>query len=289
MSWNRPNENAAGRRAGADATRASRRWVMGVAGALAAGLAVVAVFLLLGEGERPGDSSRQRGGGYIKAVKPAVVRRAESSGAAATGTAEGKAGALRGAPSAEPAVEDGGTRHAARSNRVVRVGAHRNYPKPLFSAISDCQIEDLVNYQPGVKYISHLTPAELAKDFMAHITDKVEISPDDPPEVAERKRRYAEVRKGIIQDIRNGASLEEMIAEARETLDKVERMRTNFINALNESQDNGATDDELDDLATAATQLLKEHGANPILSPRQQIEAYEESLRESLNKRSVRD
>ena len=286
MSWNRPNENVAGRRAGADATRASRRWVIVVAGVLTAGLAVVAVFLPLGEGERPGDSSRQRGGGYIKAVKPAVGRQADPPDTAAIGKGEGKKPALlQGEPAAEPVAEDGGRRRGARSNRVVRVGAHRNYPKPLFSAISDCQIEDLVNYQPGVKYISHLTPAELAKDFMAHITDKVEISPDDPPDIAERKRRYAEVRKGIIQDIRNGASLEEMIAEARETLDKVERMRTNFINAIDESQDNGATDDELDDLATAATQLLKEHGANPILSPRQQIEAYEESLRESLKEK----
>ncbi len=169
--------------------------------------------------------------------------------------------------------------HGRRTPRPVKVIASGQIdkdgnpvepPKPLFEAMGDNHIEQLVNYQPGERFLAIVEPAQIARDFKAHMDDPIVISPDDPPEVAERKRNYMEVRKAIIEDMRKGADLEEMILEARRTLDKIARMREQYAAILAEERKAGTSDDDLDDLASAASALLKQHGANPILSPRQE-------------------
>ena len=143
-------------------------------------------------------------------------------------------------------------------------------PPPLFKAMSDNHLEQLVNYQPGERFLAIVEPAQIARDFKEHMNDPIEILPEDTPAQAERKRNYIEVRKAIIEELHRGADLEEMIVEARRTLDKIANMRDQYAKALEEERAAGTSDDDLDDLASAASMLLKEHGANPILSPRQQ-------------------
>ena len=169
--------------------------------------------------------------------------------------------------------------HGRRTPRPVKVvvpgrlgadGKPVEVPPPLFKTMGDNHLEQLVNYQPGERFLAIVEPAQIARDFMEHMNDPIEILPEDTPAQAERKRNYIEVRKAIIEELRRGADLEEMIIEARRTLDKIANMRDQYAKALEEEQAAGTSDDDLDDLASAASMLLKEHGANPILSPRQQ-------------------
>ena len=174
-------------------------------------------------------------------------------------------------------------RRVPRPVRVIKDEDNRQIAQPIFQAMSDNHLEQLVNYQPGETFLSIVSPAEIARDFMAHCADKIEIYSDDSPEVAERKRVYAQVREDIKKEILAGGDLEEMIIDAKRTLDKIANMRNEYINYLKEEEENGANDDELDDLATAASTLLKEHGANPILSPRQQLKLWEKQINQTLN------
>lgn len=169
-------------------------------------------------------------------------------------------------------------RRTPRPVRIISSSGGTSGKTPIFHTMSDNHLEQLVNYQPGERFLAVVSPAEIAHDFMVHVADKIEISPDDSPEVVERKRRYVEVREDIKKAIREGEDLEEMIVEARRTLDKIASMREEYIRALDEAEKEGASDEELDDLATAATMLLKEHGANPILSPNQQMKIWEEQV-----------
>ena len=174
-------------------------------------------------------------------------------------------------------------RRVPRPVRVIKDDDNKQIVQPIFTAMSDNHLEQLVNYQPGEAFLSIVSPAEVARDFMSHCADKIEIYPDDSPEVAERKRVYAQVREDIKKEILAGGDLEEMIIDARRTLDKISNMRNEYMNYLREEEENGANDDDLDDLATAASTLLKEHGANPILSPRQQLKLWEKQINQTLN------
>lgn len=162
--------------------------------------------------------------------------------------------------------------------RVDKDGKVAKPSPPLFKAIGDNHIEQLVNYMPGERFLSIVEPAQIARDFIAHMNEPIEIHPDDTPDQIKRKKNYIEVRNALIKELKSGADLEKLIIEARQTLDKVASLRELYINELSVAQQNGASDDDLDDLATAASTLLRQHGANPILSPRQEdIRCYQDS------------
>ena len=283
MSWNKPkDEQMKGRGS------AGGRKVLLLPGIFAGGIVVigaVVVWLMLPQ-DRPQSVKDKKSGGtsLIKEVAPAAAPKAvveEKKEEAPKPKVDEK-----GRPLLTNIIKNVPGRRTPRPVRVIRhdrIGPDGKViepPPPLFEAMSDNHLEQLVNYQPGETYLSIVSPADIAEDFKKHVADKIEILPTDTPETAARKEAYIKVRDQILKDIRDGGDLEQMIIEAKRTLDKVASMRMEYMNMLKEAKDGGASDDDLDDLATAATMLLKEHGANPILSPRQEEKFWEEKENE---------
>lgn len=297
--------NKRGPRAGAngqDARPSSQRagrplstWL--VAALIVAVIAGGAWWWMARKGETETASAQQQGLKKPKAEKPARTASAEQRAPAATNAPPSVKPAPQSATAREAEEEQILTnirenvpgRRTPRPTRIVKLGKIGKDgqpvepPPPLFKSMGDNHIEQLVNFQPGERFLAIVEPAQIARDFKAHMDEPIEILPEDTPEQAERKRNYIRVRDLIVEDLRNGADLEEMIVEARRTLDKIAAMREEYMKALEEQRANGVSDDDLDDLATAASMLLKEHGANPILSPRQEDAEMTRRENESLN------
>lgn len=282
MSWNKPNDEQL--KGGRSEGNRKVRLMPGLFAGVIVVIGAIVAWLMLPQ-DRPQSVKDKKAGdsSLIKEVTPATVPKAvEEKKEEATKPKVDE----KGRPLLTNIIKNVPGRRTPRPVRVIRhdrIGPDGKVikpPPPLFEAMSDNHLEQLVNYQPGETYLSIVSPADIAEDFKKHVADKIEILPTDTPEAAARKEAYIKVREQILKDIRDGGDLEQMIIEAKRTLDKVAAMRMEYMNMLKEAKDGGASDDDLDDIATAATMLLKEHGANPILSPRQEEKFWEEKANE---------
>lgn len=284
MSWNRSSEKGEGAKGTGRVDARKARPLRGlVAGCLVVLGAGIAAWWLCSSDSSGRGATRPTGDrkGLIKEVKPAAAPKTVGSVVEEKKEEAKPKVDEKGRPLLTNIIKNVPGRRTPRPVRIIKYDdGNRHSPPPLFEAMSDNHLEQLVNYQPGEAYLSIVSPADIAEDFKKHVADKIEILPTDSPEAVARKEAYIKVREQILRDIRAGADLEEMIVEAKRTLQKVASMRQEYMKMLDEAKKNGATDDDLDDIATAATMLLKEHGANPILSPRQEEKFWDDQIKE---------
>lgn len=137
-------------------------------------------------------------------------------------------------------------------------------PHPKFSApfknISDNELARLISIKPGDDFIDAPLPRDFDQRFTESLLSPIQITEDDTPEKAELKRQVIEARKILIDAVKRGESPREIVIEEGKRLRKMMQIKDNYERIIREEIANGATDQDIRDIATAANQLLEKEG-----------------------------
>ena len=137
-------------------------------------------------------------------------------------------------------------------------------PHPKFAApfknISDNELARLISIKPGDDFIDAPLPRDFDQRFAESLLSPIEITEDDTPEKAELKRQVIEARKILVDAVKRGESPREIVIEEGKRLRKMMQIKDNYERIIREEIANGATDQDIRDIATAANQLLEKEG-----------------------------
>lgn len=115
-----------------------------------------------------------------------------------------------------PKPKPGETRIVHTHGRVYECDSEGNYvdvtPKPIFdNSFEQCLVGLAVE---GGSFIPGMLLGHDKDEITSMLIRKVEIKPDDPPEVVEKKEAVAALKKDIIGYIKEGGTFDEYVAEA---------------------------------------------------------------------------
>ena len=137
-------------------------------------------------------------------------------------------------------------------------------PHPAFAApfnnISDNEIARILSIKPGDDFIDAPLPADFDRRFAESILSPIEDSDDDTPEKADLKDRVREARKVLIDAVKHGESPRQILTEEAKNLRRMMQIRDNYQRLVNEQIQEGASDQDINDLVRAANQLLNKEG-----------------------------
>lgn len=137
----------------------------------------------------------------------------------------------------------------------------------LFVHDSECVIDDLLTNEPGLRIYGSFDPDSFDQDFANAIVSKIEIDENDSEEEVERKRMVIEAKETIKEAIRAGERPSDLIIEARRDINKLADMRDNYVSILAEMQNDGASEQEIEDYYEAVNKKFAEHQIPTLLSP----------------------
>ena len=115
-----------------------------------------------------------------------------------------------------PKPKPGETRTVHTHGRVYECDSEGNFvdvtPKPIFdNAFEQCLVGLAVE---GGSFIPGMLLGHDKDEITSMLIRKVEIKPDDPPEVVEKKEAVAALKKDIIGYIKEGGTFDEYVTEA---------------------------------------------------------------------------
>lgn len=136
------------------------------------------------------------------------------------------------------------------------------HPKfaPPFKTLLDNEIARIITLKPGNAFIDVPLPRDFDKQFAESILTPIEISEEDDFAKAELKKQVIEARKILIEAAKKGESPREILIEEGKRLRKMMQIKDNYERIIREEIANGATDQDIRDIATAANQLLEKEG-----------------------------
>ena len=209
MAWNRPSENAAESRVNVGATSSSRhRWYLAGA-AVAVGAGVAAWWLW----PSPGPHHASPAAHPSKAIREATPAAAPK--AAAVTVATNKVVRMemgQEVVSSRPVtnVHGGVTEYMVLADG--RKISKYTPPRAVFDNASDQMIAMLLSVKPGQQLPPLPGLASIDEEFAKSLLSPIRIDDDDPEDVKEIKRQVQEVRHGLVEEIRNGGSVREVLA-----------------------------------------------------------------------------
>lgn len=230
--WNRPSEGKVARRGKSSGAR-SPVLRGSVAGAVVVAAAFAAWYFLA-----PSRPAAPKEGPRLHKLA-AIPAAAAATNSPAPKAAAGNAGAKR--------FEDGvevvsGTTTTNSSGAVVEVLVLANGkkvmkvrpPKPVFENACDQVIAMALSVGPGQSMppLPHLDKS-LEQDFVNSLASPIVINDDDPEDVKELKARVKETKAYLVQEIKKGGSLLEIL---REHQAEVERNADSHLMAVQEMQ-----------------------------------------------------
>lgn len=144
----------------------------------------------------------------------------------------------------------------------------RQPPRKLFKHYSENYIAGLLRARPGMTVIGTALPKQFDEDYIAAMSEEIQIEPEDTPEEIEIKEMMKSIRVDAKKIIAEGGSIMEAILEERKYLQKVGEIRHTLQQEVSKMRKAGASEEELLETVEAANRMMDEYdGMHIKLSP----------------------
>ena len=161
-----------------------------------------------------------------------------------------------------------GKMHRRRGIRTVEPGGvDRSHPAAIFGHSTDNEFAVILTLQPGESLIGG--PIRHGKNYEEMFRKSLEtpiiVSKDDPDDVQALKRAVLETRLAMKDALDRGEDIKKIVDEAYVEAQKLSLYKETLREQINEAVRNGdMTDDDLDDLVSAANKMLESKGIAPM-------------------------
>ena len=274
MAWNRPKEREQGIGNREQGARKSpfRGLVAGVIVVLGA---AVAAWWLWPAGERAGETPPPQNGRLIKEAMPATnaARRVATTAVATNGH-----GQVAAKESPEPEKPKYGwidgkyiSPDPAYAEKKRRFDERQKRENP-YKHTCDLLIGQLVNCKPGTFVFPINYDARFELQFKKSLADPLVINPDDSEEFKRKKQNVIEAKAWMKEQMDNGASVIDLMNDARKELTKVFNMRQGYQQEILKLQEEGADRVKIKDYVDAANIILSQYDAEHIPMPHDESE-----------------
>lgn len=135
----------------------------------------------------------------------------------------------------------------------------------IFSHESENKIAALLTLEPGQTMIGSFDLRGVQADFLKSCEVPIVVTKEDSPETAALKNLMNEVKIELKERIADGEKLEDILSETQKEYQRLARCRMEMQQAINELKEEGiSSEQELDDILSAANKILEEKGIAPI-------------------------
>lgn len=136
----------------------------------------------------------------------------------------------------------------------------------IFERRCNNEIAAYLSMQPGDTLVGTMRyNGRFTKDFLESIKEPIIISPDDTPEQVELKNAVIAARLDLKDAYDRGEDIEKIMADTREELQQMYRYKQELQHEFNQlRKEEGATDQDVEDLFDACNKLLEEKGISPM-------------------------
>ena len=117
------------------------------------------------------------------------------------------------------------------------------------------------------------------KDFEESLKEDIVVNGDDTDEVKELKQAVLDARKEILAQIKEGNDAESVLVETRNQLLELTLYREDLEKEVLRLSQDGMTQEEYDELISAANQMLSDRGCKGVQMPRLVADAIQLRLR----------
>lgn len=161
-----------------------------------------------------------------------------------------------------------GKMHRRRGVRTVEPGGvDRSHPAAIFDHSTDNEFAVILTLQPGESLIGG--PIRHGKNYEESFRESLKtpiiVNEDDSDEVKALKRAVIEARLQMKEALDRGEDIKKIIADSYEEAQKLAIYKDTLREQVNAaSKEENMTDEELDDLITAANQMLEAKGIAPM-------------------------
>ena len=169
-----------------------------------------------------------------------------------------------------------------RPGGKYRNGERLPEKRSVFKFASEKEIDRIISAEPGRRIIGRFPKGFIDRDFKKSLEVPIEITDEDPPEDAARKRPMISVKEQLQQAVKRGESLEAILEDARKEVNALADFRDNMIKNLVQLKKSGAEPQQIEDYYAAANKMLAEKQIKPLMTPFQIQEKIErlKALRE---------
>ncbi len=138
------------------------------------------------------------------------------------------------------------------------------FKRPVFRHNSENLICAVLTTQPGLRIIDIPLGKRFEEDFANSLLDPIRIEDGDTPEEIELKQLMVDVKKELVERIKAGENLSDIITEARKDINKLAQYNEDVRHAYYEMRKNAADMTEVEEFRLAANKMLEERGLPPI-------------------------
>ena len=160
---------------------------------------------------------------------------------------------------------EGGARVYRNKENRKPVKVMQNDPFPKLKHRSDYEIATLITVRPGGMLFGQVEYDDKFKEsFINSLTDRNEPVEGDSEWDIELKAAIEETKKELLQRIKDGEDLGDILREAREESRRLASYKREIESLIRESLgDENATENDVKDVIKAANQMLEEKGIEP--------------------------
>lgn len=160
--------------------------------------------------------------------------------------------------------------------RTVINGRPWRPERPVFHHPSEVELDVVLSRRPGERIFGDVNWRAFERDLPKALADRIEILPDDTPDIIARKEAVMEAKKELMAALRDGEDPSEILKAARDDVNRLADVRDNLLVTVAELKQEGASEQEIEDAVAAANRMLEAHGIDrPLVSPRTMRERAE--------------
>ena len=140
-------------------------------------------------------------------------------------------------------------------------------PPRVFSNASDQAICALLTRNPGSSFTddNNYYDPEFAQEFQRSLLEPVKPNENDDEHTRNLKNAVADVKKEIVQRIKAGENLGDIMSDARDEFVRLKRYKDSLENQVSEAIEKSEyTTDDVKDLVKAANEMFEKEGLAPI-------------------------
>ena len=131
---------------------------------------------------------------------------------------------------------------------------------PIFKHMSENELQEICLGEMGERVPDIPLNSRFRDDLTQALLEPVEISDDDSEDIVVIKQQMQELKDELKAAIKNGEDPIELIREAMEERNRVAAYRENMLQILADRKNEGASQEELDELRAAANKMLSDKG-----------------------------
>ena len=160
---------------------------------------------------------------------------------------------------------EGGARVYKNRDKRKAIKVMQNDPFPKLKHRSDYEIATLITVRPGGMLFGQVEYDDKFKEsFINSLIDRNEPVEGDSEWDIELKAAIEETKKELLQRIKNGEDLGDILREAREESRRLASYKREIQSLIRETLgDENATENDVKDVIKAANQMLEEKGIEP--------------------------